>query len=363
MNEDLSSSVATTTAAAPEPLEKGSSLWHDAWLRLRKNKVAVFGTLTLIVVGLACFIGPWLSPYGYEEQNLDLRASPPFAKVVAVYRPDNLSTPASWTHMERLRDEREFGSAAEAEPLLEKLRAGESVVAHDRVYRRSGELHILGTDTLGRDLLVRMLYGGRVSIGVGLAATFVALTIGVIYGATAGYAGGKLDSAMMRFVDIIYSLPFTIFVILLMVFFGRDIYLLFVAIGAVEWLTMARIVRGQVMSIKRMEYIEAARSLGLSNPRIVLRHILPNVLGPVIVYTTLTIPNVMLIEAFLSFLGLGVQPPMSSWGLLIKDGAEKMEEFSWLLIYPGVVFSLTLFSLNFLGDGLRDALDVRSSKD
>jgi oligopeptide transport system permease protein len=363
MNEDLSSTVATAPGAAPEPLEKGSSLWHDAWLRLRKNKVAVFGALTLIVVGLACFAGPWLSPYGYEEQNLDLRASPPFARVVAVYRPDNLSAPVSWSHLERLRDEREFGSAAEAAPLLEKLRAGESVAFRDRVYRRSGELHILGTDTLGRDLLVRMLYGGRVSIGVGLAATIVALTIGVIYGATAGYAGGKLDSAMMRFVDIIYSLPFTIFVILLMVFFGRDIYLLFVAIGAVEWLTMARIVRGQVMSIKRMEYIEAARSLGLSNPRIVLRHILPNVLGPVIVYTTLTIPNVMLIEAFLSFLGLGVQPPMSSWGLLIKDGAEKMEEFSWLLIYPGVVFSLTLFSLNFLGDGLRDALDVRSSKD
>ena len=168
---------------------------------------------------------------------------------------------------------------------------------------------------------------------------------------------------MMRIVDIMYALPFTIFVILLMVFFGRNIILLFVAIGAVEWLTMSRIVRGQIMSLKKMEFIEAARSLGISNCRIIFRHMIPNVLGPIIVYTTLTIPAVMLLEAFLSFLGLGVQPPLSSWGVLIKDGAEKMEEYPWLLIFPGTVFSLTLFSLNFLGDGLRDALDVRASKD
>jgi oligopeptide transport system permease protein len=198
---------------------------------------------------------------------------------------------------------------------------------------------------------------------VGLVATLVALTIGVTYGAVAGFFGGKIDSVMMRIVDIMYALPFTIFVILLMVFFGRNIFLLFFAIGAVEWLTMARIVRGQIMSIKRMEYIEAARSLGLGKRRIIFRHMIPNVLGPIIVYTTLTIPAIMLLEAFLSFLGLGVQPPMSSWGTLIKDGAEKMEEFPWLLIFPGTVFSLTLFSLNFLGDGLRDALDVRSAKD
>jgi oligopeptide transport system permease protein len=168
---------------------------------------------------------------------------------------------------------------------------------------------------------------------------------------------------MMRIVEIISAMPFTVFVILLMVWFGRDIYLLFLAIGAVEWLTMARIVRGQIMTVKKMEFIEAARSLGLSNRRIIFRHMIPNILGPIIVYTTLTIPSVMLLEAFLSFLGLGVQPPMSSWGSLIKDGAEKMEEFPWLLVVPGTVFSLTLFSLNFLGDGLRDALDVRASKD
>ena len=288
---------------SPEAIERGSSLWQDAWHRLKKNKLAVFGTAVLVAVALGCFVGPAFSPYGYEEQDLNLGAVGP------------------------------------------------------------NSAHWLGTDTLGRDLLVRMLHGGRVSLGVGLAATFVALSIGVVYGAVAGFFGGKLDAAMMRIVDIMYSLPFTIFVILLMVLFGRDIYLLFVAIGAVEWLTMARIVRSQVMAIKRMEFIEAARTLGFGRRRIIFRHILPNVLGPVIVYTTLTVPAVMLLEAFLSFLGLGVQPPMSSWGVLIKDGAEKMEEYPWLLVFPGVVFSLTLFSLNFLGDGLRDALDVRASKD
>ena len=298
---NASSSV--LTAPAPDTLEQGSSLWHDAWLRLRKNKLAVFGMWSLAIITVACVVGPWVLPYGYEEQNLDLGASAPSAQ------------------------------------------------------------HWLGTDTLGRDLLVRLLYGGRVSLGVGLAATFVALTIGVIYGAVAGFFGGKRDAFMMRAVDIMYSLPFPIFVILLMVFFGRNIILLFVAIGAVEWLTMARIVRDQVLSLKRMEFIEAARALGLGHGRIIFRHMLPNLLGPVIVYTTLTIPAVMLLEAFLSFLGLGVQPPMSSWGTLIKDGAEKMEEYPWLLLFPGSVFSLTLFSLNFLGDGLRDALDVRAAKD
>jgi oligopeptide transport system permease protein len=293
---------AAPLAAADAP-EAGSSLWHDAWLRLRKNRLAVAGLAFLTLVAAACLLGPLFSAYGYEEQRLDLGASPPSAS------------------------------------------------------------HWLGTDTLGRDLLVRTLSGGRVSLGVGLAATFVALTIGVVYGAVAGFVGGKRDAFMMRGVDIMYSLPFPIFVILLMVFFGRNIILLFVAIGAVEWLTMARIVRSQVMAVKRMEFIEAARSLGYGRRRIIFRHILPNILGPVIVYTTLTIPAVMLLEAFLSFLGLGVQPPMSSWGVLIKDGAEKMEEFPWLLVFPAALFSATLLSLNFVGDGLRDALDVRSSKD
>jgi oligopeptide transport system permease protein len=291
--------------AAPTivPPESGSSPWHDAWLRLRRNRLAVAGGITLVVLATVCVAGPWFSAYGYAEQNLDNAFAPP------------------------------------------------------------GAAHWLGTDQLGRDLLVRVLHGGQISLSVGLCATFVALTIGVVYGAVAGYVGGRTDAVMMRIVDIIYALPFTIFVILLMVFLGRDIKLIFLAIGAVEWLTMARIVRDQIMSLKKMEFIEAARSLGYGNRRIIFRHLLPNALGPIIVYATLTIPAVMLLEAFLSFLGLGVQPPMSSWGTLIKDGAEKMEEYWWLLVFPGTLFSLTLFSLNFLGDGLRDALDVRAAKD
>jgi oligopeptide transport system permease protein len=204
---------------------------------------------------------------------------------------------------------------------------------------------------------------GGISLAVGLCATVVSLTIGVAYGAIAGFAGGKLDTVMMRIVDILYSLPFTIFVILLTVFFGQNIFLLFVAIGAVEWLTMARIVRGQVLTTKRQEFVEAAHALGLRRRRIVFRHIVPNLLGPIIVYATLTMPEVILLESFLSFLGLGVQPPQSSWGSLIKEGADVMGEYPWLLLYPATAMALTLFSLNFLGDGLRDALDVRGSKD
>jgi oligopeptide transport system permease protein len=317
--------MSTPTPARPTPsnsgapaavfdIERGSSLWRDAWLRLRKNKLAVFGIVCLTLITLACVFGPMFSPFSYEEMDWESVSQPPGAR------------------------------------------------------------HWLGTDDSGRDMLVRLLIGGRISLAVGLCATFVALIIGVSYGAISGYFGGKLDAFMMRVVDIMYSLPFTIFVILLTVFTRTifteyqlgpafDILILFAAIGAVEWLTMARIVRGQVMSIKKMEYIEAARSLGYSSTRIIFRHILPNTLGPIIVYTTLTIPAVMLLEAFLSYLGLGVQAPMISWGSLIEDGQKKMEEYPWLLLFPAGIFSLTLFSLNFLGDGLRDALDVRSSKD
>jgi len=301
-------SLPTPVSVPPSPdpaagAEPGSSPWRDAWHRLGRNRLAVFGGVVLGVVALACVIGPWLSPYGYEDQVTSNAFHAPDAR------------------------------------------------------------HWLGTDELGRDLLVRMLYGGRISLAVGLCATVVALVIGVTYGAVAGYVGGRRDAAMMRAIDILYSLPFTVFVIVLTVVFGRNIILLFMAIGAVEWLTMARIVRAQVLAVKRMEFIEAARALGFGRGRILFRHILPNILGPIIVYTTLTIPSVMLLEAFLSFLGLGVQPPMSSWGVLIKNGAAGMEEYPWLLVFPGAVFSLTLLALNFLGDGLRDALDVRSSQD
>jgi oligopeptide transport system permease protein len=290
-------------ATSIEVFEKGTSLWQDAWVRLRKNKLAIIGGITLIAVTLLCLLAPLVSPYGYEQQDLVLGAARPSMQ------------------------------------------------------------HWLGTDVFGRDLLTRILYGGRISLMVGLIATGVALVIGVIWGAVAGYTGGRVDAFMMRFVDIVYALPFMIFVVLLMVIFGRNLLLLFFVIGAVEWLTMARIVRGQVQVLKQQEFIEAAVSLGLSRWSIIRRHLIPNAISPVIVYTTLTIPSVMLLEAFISFLGLGIQPPQSSWGSLISDGVETMEEFPWLLIFPGVTLSLTLFALNFLGDGLRDALDVRASKD
>ena len=283
--------------------EDGASLWHDAWLRLKKNRAAVTGGAVLAVMVVLAILTPWIAPYGYEAQNLDLGATPPSAT------------------------------------------------------------HWLGTDIFGRDLLTQILYGGRISLAVGFIATAVALVIGVTWGAVAGYVGGRIDSVMMRFVDILYALPFMIFIILLMVVFGRNILLLFLAIGAVEWLTMARIMRTQVQSLRQQEFVEAAVSLGLPPSAIIVKHIIPNALGPIIVYTTLTIPSVMLLEAFLSFLGLGIQPPQTSWGLLISYGAETMEEYPWLLIFPGLALTITLFSLNFLGDGLRDALDVRGSKD
>ena len=287
---------------AEEDIE-ASSLWRDARLRLQKNHLAVVGAVALVIVILAVSLAPWIAPYEYDAQDLNLGATAP--------------------------------SAA----------------------------HWFGTDIFGRDLLTHILYGGRISLAVGFIATAVALIIGVSWGSVAGYCGGRIDAVMMRFVDVLYALPFMIFIILLMVVFGRNMILLFLAIGAVEWLTMARIMRTQVQSLKQKEFVEAATSTGLSPLVILYRHIIPNAVGPMIVYTTLTIPSVMLLEAFLSFLGLGIQPPATSWGLLISYGAETMEEYPWLLIFPGAALTLTLFSLNFLGDGLRDALDVRGSKD
>ena len=282
-------------------MSKNSTLWSDAIYRLTRNKAAMFGAFILLILILSAALAPWIAPYSYSFQNLELGASPPSAD------------------------------------------------------------HILGTDVLGRDLLSRILYGARISLLVGFVATGVALVIGVSWGIVAGYAGGKVDSVMMRIVDILYGLPFIIFIILLMVIFGRNLWLLFGAIGAVEWLTMARIVRGQVITLKNQEFVMAAKAMGVSNFSMFRKHLFPNILGPIAVYATLTIPQVMLLEGFLSFLGLGIQPPMSSWGTLIKDGVESMEEYSWLLIYPGITFTITLFALNFFGDGLRDALDPKTS--
>ena len=219
--------------------------------------------------------------------------------------------------------------------------------------------HWFGTDELGRDTFARVLHGGRISLLVGLVATLVSLAIGVTYGAISGYAGGRVDDAMMRLVDVLYSLPYIFLVILLLVFFSKSLLMLFVALGLVQWLTMARIVRGQVLSLKSQPFVEAARALGATDAAIVFRHIVPNTLGPVIVYTTLTVPAVILQEAFLSFLGLGVQPPSASWGTLVSDGAKVLALFPWLVIFPGVALSLTLLCFNCLGDGLRDALDPR----
>ena len=284
-------------------MNQGSSLWSDAWRRLLANKAAVAGGIILLILIFLAIFAPWIAPHSYSYQNLELGAQPP-----------------------------------------------------------SGNF-VLGTDTLGRDLFSRILYGARVSLLVGFVATGVALVIGVRWGIIAGYFGGRIDSVMMRIVDVLYGLPFIIFIILLMVIFGRNIWLLFAAIGAVEWLTMARIVRGQVLTIKNQEYVLAAQAMGVSNIQMFRKHIFPNILGPIAVYATLTIPQVMLLEAFLSFLGLGIQPPMSSWGTLIRYGVESMEEYSWLLIYPGLTFTITLFALNFFGDGLRDALDPKISAD
>lgn len=279
-----------------------NSLWSDAIHRLTRNKAAMLSGFILILLIIAAALAPWITPYGYEEMDFNnMTATPPSSD------------------------------------------------------------HLLGTDTAGRDLLTRILYGARVSLLVGFVATGVALIIGVSWGIIAGYAGGKVDQIMMRIVDVLYGLPFIIFIILLLVIFESNIWLLFAAIGAVEWLTMARIVRAQVIGLKNQEFVLAAKAMGVSNLSLFRRHLLPNILGPIAVYATLTIPQVMLLESFLSFLGLGIQPPMSSWGSLINDGVQYMEEFSWLLIYPGITFTITLFALNFFGDGLRDALDPKTS--
>jgi oligopeptide transport system permease protein len=295
-------------------LIQGSSLGRDAWRRLRKNWLAMASLGFFVFIVLVCYLVPLLPVVPDPDRTL----------------PELQSLPAGATATSR---------------------EGESV------------FYLLGSDPLGRDIFSRIIYGGRISLMVGFIATAVSLTIGVVYGATAGYLGGRIDAFMMRFVDILYALPFMIIVIILTTFFNNSLWLLFVCIGAVEWLTMARIVRGQVLSLKNQEFVDAARSLGLSQPRIIFRHLIPNTLGPVIVYTTLTVPAVMRLEAILSFLGLGVQPPSASWGSLIKEGADRMASDPGLLIYPAVVFGLTLFSLNFLGDGLRDALDPKGSKD
>ena len=288
-------------AAMAEQDIRGRSLWVDAWHRLLKNRAAVISGIIMFVMLLLVIVGPMLSPWEGDFTDWDNTASPP-----------NFETG-----------------------------------------------HWFGTDAVGRDILVRTLEGGRISLLVGLVATLVSLAIGVTYGAIAGYYGGFTDRIMMRIVDIIYALPFMFFVILLMVVFGRHIVLIFVAIGAVNWLDMARIVRGQTLGLKNTEFVEAARACGVDHKDIIRRHIIPNLLGVVMVYVTLTIPQVILVESFLSFLGLGVQEPMSSWGALVNDGAQDMESSPWTLVFPAMFLTVTLYCFNYIGDGMRDALDPK----
>ncbi|MDX5376826.1 MAG: ABC transporter permease subunit [Halomonas sp.] len=292
----------TTTQPGAGDLPVGDSLGGDAWRRLKQNHAAMVSLVLLTLIAVACLVGPWLTPWGLNEVDWTAFNAPP-----------------------RLTDG-----------------------------------HYAGTDANGRDLLTRSLFGGQISLSVAVVATFVSLVIGVIYGAVAGYLGGRADNLMMRVVDIMYSLPFMFLVILLMVVFGRNILLIYAAIGAVEWLDMSRIVRGQTLALKRREFVEAARALGVPSRTIVMRHLIPNTLGPVIVYVTLTVPKIILLESFLSFLGLGVQEPMTSWGVLISEGVDMMQSAPWMLLVPSIFLAVTLLCLNFLGDGLRDALDPRT---
>ena len=299
------SAVPLERVAAPVARPAASnSLWSDAWRRLRRNRAAVGAGVFLLIMSALAFAAPWLPGLADPTlQDLRLGAIPP--------------SPGHW----------------------------------------------FGTDELGRDMLARVVYGGRISMLVGLVGTLVSLVIGVTWGAVAGYAGGRTDDFMMRVVDILYALPYIFLVILLLVLFSKSLVMLFVALGLVQWLTMARIVRGQVLSLKNQTFVEAARALGAGDAAIIFRHIVPNTLGPVIVYTTLTVPAVILQEAFLSFLGLGVQPPAASWGTLVSNGSQVIALFPWLVIFPGVALSMTLLCFNFLGDGLRDALDPQGRRD
>jgi oligopeptide transport system permease protein len=365
---------------ADEPAQ-GRSLWADARRRLFRNKAAVASILALLLITIACIVGPEVTGHRFDQVYTDYSRTP--ASLTAYPRDDEIA-PAIERIGSRVRgrpesisisgdrvrvvldgqrpiDERSlayfdrsdlFGPAR----VIEKTDEGRRLIVEVPIERN---YFFFGTDTNGRDLLTRTLFAGRISLSIGLLATFVALVIGVVYGATSGYLGGRVDMVMMRIVDVLYSLPFIFFVIMLVVFFGRNFILMFLAVGAVEWLDMARIVRGQTLSIKRQEYVQAAEALGVGTRGIIRRHIIPNTLGPVIVYMTLLVPKVILLESFLSFLGLGVQEPWSSWGVLIAEGAKNIQGAAFMLIYPSIFLVVTLFALNFIGDGLRDALDPR----
>ena len=360
---------------------KSRSLFQLAALRFRRNKAAMAGSVMLLLITLFSFIGPHFLTHTYDQV---------FSSYVSVApslepRPDvnNLQGVMEGVASRAGVELKEFSvegqtftatitSSSAIDPRATRYfdRANEfentKVIATEddgRTLKLEGDVNreyfFFGTDSNGRDMLARVMLGGQISIAVGVLASLVSLGIGVVYGATAGYIGGRVDNVMMRFVEILYSLPFVFLVVVLVVFFGRSFILIFLVIGAVEWLDMARIVRGQTLALKRREFVSAAQALGLSDWQIIRRHIIPNTIGPVVVFVTVVVPKVILLESFLSFLGLGVQAPLTSWGALISEGANNIQSAPWLLIFPAIFFVLTLFSLNFVGDGLRDALDPK----
>ncbi len=376
------SEISLPASSTPKPASiTGRSLGKMAFDRLRRNSAAVAGIVILLAVTLFCFIGPLVYPHGYADIYQSYVAVPPS---LSPYPQADTLTAVMTKAIERggvkLADFSVNGSSYTARLTADKpidpriiryadrpnefdnaaisqtLDDGRKVTITGQVNR---VFFILGTDRNGRDQLARIMIGGQISLMVGILATLVSLVIGVTYGAISGYLGGRVDNAMMRLVEILYSLPFIFFVIMLVVFFGRHIVLIFIAIGAINWLDMARIVRGQTLSLKRREFVEAAIAMGLTNRQIIRSHIIPNAVGPVVVFITLLVPQVILLESFLSFLGLGVQEPLTSWGALIAEGAGGIQATPWLLIFPSAFFVLTLGALNFIGDGLRDAFDPK----
>lgn len=364
----------------------GRSLGQDAWIRLKRNRAAVASAIVLLLIAMAGIVGPWIHTHPYD------RIYPQYVRAPAsleAYPKEEAIIPAFESVLARSRVSigeidvsgstvrAPVSSTSALDPRIVRYVDRSDLFSNARLVDEGGSalpegatsgfmeadvqrLHFLfGTDANGRDVLARTLIGVRISLAIGVLASVMALLLGVTYGAVAGYMGGRIDNVMMRIIDILYSLPFIFFVILLVVFFGRSFVLIFIAIGCTEWLDMARIVRGQTLTIKRQEYVQAAEALGVSDAGIVRRHIIPNALGPVVVFVTLLVPKAILLESLLSFLGLGVQEPLTSLGLLIAEGASNMRGAAWLLLYPAITLTAILFALNFLGDGLRDALDPK----
>jgi len=379
---DLAAALkAEAEAALRTEAVRGRSLASLAFARLKRNRAAMISLVVLALVTTICFIGPLFSPHGYSDIYPSYVTVPP--SLVPYPHEETLegvmkaavergrarldsftvdgSTYTATISADKPIDPRivrylDRPNEFDASVIGEIRNDGKAAVITGAVHR---QYFLLGTDRNGRDMLARIMVGGQISLMVGIMATIVSLVIGVIYGAISGYLGGRVDNVMMRLVEILYSLPFIFFVIMLVVFFGRHIVLIFIAIGAINWLDMARIVRGQTLAIKRREFVGAAVAMGLTSGQIIRRHIIPNTVGPVVVFVTLLVPQVILLESFLSFLGLGVQEPLTSWGFLIAEGASSIESSLWLLLYPALFFVVTLSALNFIGDGLRDAFDPR----